>query len=126
MLFRSLLAEDNELNQEIATAILQEAGFTTDVASNGQIAVDMLKASQPGYYSLVLMDVQMPVMDGYSATKQIRALPDSALSSIPILAMTANAFEEDRQTALKCGMNGHVTKPIDIKKLFETLDMLLR
>ena len=121
-----LLAEDNELNQEIATAILQEAGFTTDVASNGQIAVDMLKASQPGYYSLVLMDVQMPVMDGYSATKQIRALPDSALSSIPILAMTANAFEEDRQTALKCGMNGHVTKPIDIKKLFETLDMLLR
>ena len=123
---RILLAEDNELNQEIATVILQEAGFTTEVASNGQIAVDMLSASEPGYYSLVLMDVQMPVMDGYSATKQIRALPDKALASIPILAMTANAFEEDRQTALKCGMNGHVAKPIDIEKLFETLDMLLK
>ena len=122
---RILLAEDNELNQEIAVAILDEAGFTTEVAENGQIALDMLQAAQPGYYSLVLMDVQMPVMDGYTATRAIRALPDPALANIPILAMTANAFEEDRRDALRVGMNGHIAKPIQIEKLFETLDSIL-
>ncbi len=120
-----LLAEDNELNQEIATAILGEAGFTTEVASNGQLAVDMLQRSQPGYYNLILMDVQMPVMDGYAATQAIRALDNRELASIPILAMTANAFEEDRQTALKSGMNGHIAKPINIDTLFKTLDSIL-
>ena len=123
---RILLAEDNELNQEIATAILEEAGFSTEVAGNGQIAVDMLRRSQPGYYRLVLMDIQMPVMDGYGAARAIRALEDQKLADIPILAMTANAFEEDKQAALKCGMNGHIAKPIHIGKLLETLDEVLQ
>ncbi|MCI8400789.1 MAG: response regulator [Lachnospiraceae bacterium] len=122
---RILLAEDNELNQEIATAILSDAGFTTEVAENGQIAVDMLLAAAPDYYQLVLMDVQMPVMNGYEATKKIRSLENRKLASIPILAMTANAFEEDKQEALRCGMNGHIAKPINIETLFETLDQVL-
>ncbi len=122
---RILLAEDNELNQEIAAAILEDAGFSVEIAGNGQIAVDMLKAAGPNYYQLVLMDVQMPVMDGYSATRFIRGLDDKKLSAIPIFAMTANAFEEDRRDALKSGMNGHIAKPIDIEKLFETLSMVL-
>ncbi len=123
---RILLAEDNELNQEIAQAILEEAGFTVEIAENGQIALDLLKQAKPGYYQLVLMDVQMPVMNGYEATRAIRSLEDPALSGIPILAMTANAFEEDKQAALKCGMNGHISKPIDIAKLLETLENVLR
>ena len=122
---RILLAEDNELNQEIATAILTEAGFTVEVACNGQLAVDMLRNAPPGYYGLILMDVQMPVMDGYAATQAIRALGDPSLASIPILAMTANAFEEDRQDALRAGMNGHIAKPIDIDTLLETLDGII-
>ncbi len=122
---RILLAEDLELNQEIAVAILGDAGFTTEVAANGQIAVEMLEKSEPGYYQLVLMDVQMPVLDGYEATKVIRKLPNRKLASIPIIAMTANAFEEDKQEALHCGMNGHIAKPIDIGKLFETLEQVL-
>ncbi len=123
---RILLAEDNELNQEIAQAILEEAGFTVEIAENGQIALDRLTHAEPDYYQLILMDVQMPVMNGYEATQAIRALENPALSSIPILAMTANAFEEDKQTALKCGMNGHISKPIDIAKLLETLENVLR
>ena len=85
----------------------------------------MLEKSEPGYYQLVLMDVQMPVLDGYEATKVIRKLPNRKLASIPIIAMTANAFEEDKQEALHCGMNGHIAKPIDIGKLFETLEQVL-
>ncbi len=122
---RILLAEDNELNQEIAVAILGDAGFVTDVAKNGQIAVDMLENSRPGYYQLVLMDVQMPVMNGYEATRVIRRLENRELASIPILAMTANAFEEDKREAVHCGMNGHIAKPIDIEKLFDMLDEVL-
>ncbi len=122
---RILLAEDLELNQEIAVAILGDAGFTTEVAANGQIAVEMLERSEPGYYQLVLMDVQMPVMDGYEATRMIRKLQNRKLASIPIIAMTANAFEEDKQEALHCGMNGHIAKPIDIGKLIETLEQVL-
>ena len=106
-------------------AVLGEAGFTTEIAENGQIAVDMLEKSQPGYYRLVLMDVQMPVMDGYEATRAIRALENRKLASIPILAMTANAFEEDRQAALRSGMNGHIAKPIDVKNLIKTLSSVL-
>lgn len=123
---RILLAEDNELNQEIAEAILEDAGFEIEIAGNGRIAVDMLKQSEPGYYQLILMDVQMPVLDGYGATKVIRKLENPELSSIPILAMTANAFEEDRQQALKCGMNGHIAKPIDVEKLLEALGEILQ
>ncbi len=122
---RILLVEDNDLNQEIAVAILEGAGFSAEVASNGQIAVDMLQKSEPGYYELVLMDIQMPVMNGYEATKAIRNLNDEALASIPILAMTANAFEEDKRQALSCGMDGHIAKPIDIEKLMSTLDAVL-
>ena len=120
-----LLTEDNELNQEIAVAILEGAGFSTEIAENGQIAVDMISRSQPGYYQLVLMDVQMPEMNGYEATKEIRKLENKDLASIPIIAMTANAFEEDKQEALKSGMNGHIAKPIDMEKLFQTLDAII-
>ncbi len=122
---RILLAEDNELNQEIAQVILEEAGFLVEVAENGQIALEMLKNSEPGYYRLILMDIQMPVMDGYTAAQKIRALEQKELAEIPILAMTANAFEEDRKAALNAGMNGHIAKPIDIEKLMETLDHVL-
>ena len=122
---RILLAEDNELNREIAEAILGEAGFQLEEAENGQIAVEMMSRSQPGYYQLVLMDIQMPVMDGYAAARAIRALENQELASIPILAMTANAFEEDRRAALECGMNGHISKPIDIENLLKTLDEVL-
>ncbi|MDE6433250.1 MAG: response regulator [Lachnospiraceae bacterium] len=118
---RILLVEDIEINQEIAVAILTEAGFSVEVAENGQVALDMLKEAQSGYYQLVLMDIQMPVMNGYEATKAIRSLENSEVSSIPIFAMSANAFEEDRQEALKCGMNGHIAKPIDVKVLLNTL-----
>lgn len=122
---RILLAEDNELNQEIAVAILEEAGFSVEVAGDGQIAVDMLRKSEPGYYQLVLMDVQMPLMNGYEATKLIRNFENRKLASIPILAMTANAFEEDKREALVCGMNGHIAKPIDVEKLFEAMDKVM-
>ena len=122
---RILMAEDNELNQEIAAAILGEAGFEMDIADNGQMAVDMLKSSESGYYQLILMDVQMPVMNGYDATRTIRSLENKELAGIPILAMTANAFEEDKMMALNCGMNGHIAKPIDVEVLFDTLDKVL-
>ena len=122
---RILLTEDNFLNREIATAILEEAGFQIETADNGAIAVEMLRGSEPGYYQLVLMDIQMPVMDGYQATEAIRALEDPVLSAIPIIAMTANAFEEDKQAALRHGMNGHIAKPIDVNILFDTLDQIL-
>ncbi|MDE7222936.1 MAG: response regulator [Acetatifactor sp.] len=123
---RILLTEDNELNQEIAVAILEGAGFTTEVAENGKVAVEMLSRSQPGYYQLVLMDVQMPVMNGYEATRAIRKLENAELASIPILAMTANAFEEDKQEALNSGMNGHIAKPINIDILMNALDKILK
>ena len=122
---RILLVEDVELNQEIAVELLTDAGFLTEVAGNAEIAVEMLQNSEPGYNQLVLMDVQMPVMNGYEATKKIRKFENQQIASIPIIAMTANAFEEDKQEALQCGMNGHIAKPIDIPKLFETLDNIL-
>ena len=118
---RILLVEDNELNMEIAAELLKEAGFELDMAYDGTEAVEKVRNSEPGYYDLVLMDIQMPVMNGYEATKQIRQLSDKRLAEIPIFAMTANAFEEDRQNALNAGMNGHIAKPLDIPKLFETL-----
>lgn len=123
---RILLTEDVALNQEIATVLLEDAGFSVEVADNGQIAVEKVKRSRPGYYQLVLMDVQMPVMNGYEATREIRKLKNRALASIPIIAMTANAFEEDKQEAMRCGMNGHISKPIDVKKLFWALDQILK
>ena len=116
-----LLVEDNELNSEIAVEILNEYGFLVDTAKNGAEAVEKVKNSKPGNYDLVLMDVQMPVMNGYEATKQIRALDNPALAGITILAMTANAFDEDRKKALKCGMDGFLSKPIVIEELISTL-----
>ena len=122
---RILLVEDNELNREIAEAILTETGFEVESAPDGTDAVDMVRQAQEHYYDAVLMDVQMPVMNGYEAATRIRQMEDKALSSIPILAMTANAFEEDKKEALKCGMNGHIAKPIDVNTLLETLDRML-
>ena len=119
-----LLVEDNELNQEIAAEILKEAGFRVECAGNGQEACDMVRDSQPGHYDLILMDIQMPVMDGYAATRAIRALENPALANLPIIAMTANAFEEDRKKAMETGMNGHLAKPIDIDKMLELLRSL--
>ena len=120
-----LLAEDNELNREIAVEILSKYGFVVDTAENGVEAVKKIEESKPGDYDLVLMDVQMPLMDGGEAARQIRALPDPALAKIPILAMTANAFEEDRKSALECGMNGFLSKPINIEELIAALSSLL-
>ena len=120
-----LLVEDNELNREIAQEILREYGFRVDTAENGAVAVEKVRAAAPGSYDLVLMDVQMPVMDGYTATRQIRALEDPALAGIPILAMTANAFDEDRRNAMESGMNGFLSKPIVIGDLVQELHKIL-
>lgn len=114
---RLLLVEDNELNREIALEILGSYGFYIDTAENGMEAVDKVAASKPGDYDLVLMDIQMPVLDGYGATKRIRALEDPVLSAIPILAMTANAFDEDRKVAAACGMDGFISKPINLEEV---------
>ena len=116
-----LLVEDNELNREIAMEIFGEYGFHIDIAENGAEALDKVAASRPGDYDLVLMDIQMPIMDGYEATWRIRALDDPELSAIPILAMTANAFDEDRKTAAECGMNGFISKPINMDEVIQAL-----
>ena len=121
-----LLVEDNEVNREIASLILTEYGFQLDTAENGKIAVDKIADSKPGDFQAVLMDIQMPVMNGYEATKKIRALDNPELANIPIIAMTANAFTEDIQAAKDSGMNSHIAKPIDIAKMIETLTEVLR
>ncbi len=123
---RILLAEDNELNREIAVEILTEAGFIVETAENGVEACEKVEKSEPGYYSLILMDIQMPIMDGYAATHRIRGLENKALAGIPIIAMTANAFDEDRERALEAGMDGHLAKPIDIDKMLELLRELFK
>ncbi|MBP0965332.1 MAG: PocR ligand-binding domain-containing protein [Oscillospiraceae bacterium] len=122
---RILLAEDNELNAEIAMTILEESGFMTEHAADGIICADMLAKAAPGYYDLILMDIQMPNMDGYKATKTIRHSADKSKADIPIIAMTANAFEEDKQNAYKAGMNGHIAKPINVNELMATLAKIL-
>ena len=122
---RILLAEDNELNTEIAVTILEEAGFIVEHAENGQVCVDMIKNAKIGYYDLVLMDIQMPVMDGYKATETIRAI-NNPRCDIPIIAMTANAFDEDKRKAYVIGMDGHIAKPINIPQLLETISKVLK
>ena len=119
---RILLVEDNELNREIAQELLEESGFQVETAGDGTKAVEMMENAQPGHYALILMDVQMPVMNGYEATRAIRALPNPVKASIPIVAMTANAFEEDRRAALDAGMNDHVPKPINMSRLVQVIE----
>lgn len=121
-----LLAEDNELNREIAVELLKEEGFILDTAEDGTIAVEKMRTAKPGQYDLILMDIQMPIMDGYEATRQIRKLKNPETANIPIVAITANAFEEDRQKALEAGMNEHVSKPIDMERLLEIMKKVLK
>ncbi len=121
-----LLVEDNLLNREIACQLLEKRGFRIENAENGMIAVDKVIHSKPGYYDLILMDIQMPVMDGYKATQEIRKLEDKELAAIPIIAMTANAFAEDREKAFQAGMNEHVAKPFDIEKLMQVMKQYLK
>ena len=123
---RLLLVEDNEINMEIANMILEQLGFTVETAENGQVAVDMVSASEPGYYDGILMDIQMPVMDGYLAARTIRSLEDTELAQIPILAMTANAFQEDIDAAKAAGMQAHIAKPVDVAALTKELARVLK
>lgn len=120
-----LLVEDNELNCEISREVLEDLGIKVHMAEDGSVALNMMKKAKPGDYDLILMDVQMPIMDGFEATRKIRALPDKRIAEIPIIAMTANAFAEDCQAALDAGMNEHVTKPVDFDKLKVTLAKFL-
>lgn len=121
-----LLAEDNEMNQMIAVEILKSTGFTIDIASTGAEAVELMEQAPVGTYDVILMDIQMPIMDGYEAAKRIRAMEDQEKAEIPIIAVTANAFEEDRKIALEAGMNGHLAKPYDIDAIMKTLSELLK
>ncbi len=123
---RVLLAEDNEMNRIIAVSILEEEGLNVETANNGQEAVDKVKTAPAGTYDVVLMDIQMPIKDGYEAAREIRRLDDPAKSEIPIIAVTANAFEEDRKIALEAGMNGHLAKPYDIPQIMGTLSKLFK
>ena len=120
-----LLVEDNELNQEIASEILKEAGFVVEVAEDGSVAVERMKTSKPGQYDLILMDVQMPILNGYEATKQIRAMESEYCRQVPIVAMTANAFDDDRTLAIQAGMSGYLTKPIKIDEMIKTISSML-
>ena len=123
---RILLVEDNEINREIAMMILSQYGFMLETAENGELAVNKVSISEPGYYDLILMDIQMPVMDGYAATSAIRSLKDESLSAIPIIAMTANAFKEDEIAARDAGMQGHIAKPLDVNKMIQTINSVLK
>ncbi len=121
-----LLVEDNEINLEIETEILQGLGFIIETAVNGNIAVEKIRKSAPGEFALVLMDIQMPVMDGLQATQLIRNIENPVLAKIPIIALSANAFESDRKMSIESGMNAHLTKPIDVPLLLETLVKTLK
>ena len=122
---RLLLAEDNQINQEIAIMLLSHEGFVVDCVQDGGAAVDAVRQAEPGTYAVVLMDIQMPVMDGYQATRAIRALEDPGRANIPIIAMTANAFQEDRQAAKEAGMQGYISKPLDLNNMLDTLRAIL-
>lgn len=115
-----LLVEDNELNREIAVEILGDEGFTVETAEDGEIAVQKVQNNEKGYYDFTLMDIQMPVTDGYEATKNIRAMNGKG-EDVPIIALSANAFDSDKEKSVKAGMNAHIAKPINIKELFETI-----
>ena len=119
-----LLVEDNELNRETASTILEESGMLIDCAEDGIEAVNIINEAQKDKYDLVLMDIQMPRMDGYTATREIRTLSNNRKANIPIVAMTANAFEEDRKRAFECGMNGHIVKPFDMNVIVKTFNQV--
>jgi CheY-like chemotaxis protein len=121
-----LLVEDNAVNLEIAQMLLEQMGFSVETADNGKKAVEMVAASTPGHYDIILMDIQMPVMDGYTATREIRALENRKLAGIPILAMTANTFPEDVKAAKAAGMQAHIAKPIDVGVLKKELALVLK
>ena len=118
---RVLVVEDNELNREIAMDLLEEAGFPVESACNGAEAVEKVKAAPAGYYALILMDLRMPVMDGHSAARAIRALEDPGKADVPIVALSANTFDEDRKRSAESGMNAHLAKPLDMERLMELL-----
>ena len=118
---RVLVAEDNELNREIAVDLLEEAGFLVDAAGDGAEALEKVKSAPAGYYALVLMDLRMPVMDGHSAARAIRALEDPGKANVPIVALSANTFDEDRKRSAESGMNAHMAKPLDIDHLLELI-----
>ena len=121
---RILLVEDNELNREIATAIMEEIGLDVDCVEDGTDAVNIMSSAEGRKYDLIFMDIQMPKMDGYTATREIRTLNDPKCANIPIIAMTANAFEEDRKKAIKAGMNAHIAKPISADIILENLERM--
>lgn len=123
---RLLLAEDNPINREIETELLQDLGLLIESADNGQSAVDLIRQAPPGWYDLVLMDIQMPVMDGWRAAEVIRALPDPARAQIPIIALSANAFESDIRKSMNCGIDAHLTKPMDVPLLVKTIGRVLQ
>ena len=123
---RVLLAEDNDLNREIAYELLSQSGLELDMANNGKICFDKFSSSEVGYYDAILMDIRMPVMTGYEATKKIRSLDRDDAKSIPIIAMTADAFAEDVKKCLECGMTAHVSKPIDVKKIYSVLEKYIK
>lgn len=120
-----LLVEDNILNQEVAKEILKEAGIQVDIASDGDEALAIMQEVPAHTYDLILMDIQMPRMDGYTVTKKIRSLPNKENANIPILALTANAYEEDKNQSIEAGMNGYISKPIQIQELFQALQKIL-
>ena len=123
---RILLVEDNELNMEIAQTILEDVGFIIDTANDGVAAVEKMEQASAGQYDLILMDIQMPIMNGYEAAKRIRKLKNQEIASVPIVAMTANAFEEDREKSYEAGMNGHLAKPVSVEKLMEMIHRVMR
>ena len=123
---RILLAEDNVLNREIAVAILEDTGFLVETAENGAVAVEKVRSALAGYYAAVLMDIQMPVMDGYAATRAIRKLEDAGKAMVPVIAVSANAFDEDMEASRAAGMNGHLAKPIVAADLLETLGQIIK
>ena len=122
---RVLLTEDNEINRELGVEVLKSAGFEVETAENGKIALEKVIAAEPGYYTLILLDIQMPVMDGNAAARAIRALPDRERADVPIIALSANSLEEDRKRSMESGMNGHIAKPIQLSELFELMEKII-
>lgn len=123
---RILIVDDNEINLEIENEVLKQAEFLVETATDGSIAVEKVKQSKPGYYDLILMDIQMPVMDGYDATRVIREIENPALAGIPIIAVSANTFEEDRRMAIESGMNAHLGKPLEPPKLYKMIEKFFK